>query len=126
MLQQPLTIISVLLGAIFFSLQMVKRFKWAEKLSAVLWIIFTSALASNLGLIPTNAPIYGELIDFTVPFAVCVILFTVNISDIRRAGRPMLVAFGLASLGTTYLTLRSPGSWHLSGMLKSAWTLRCC
>jgi len=100
MLQQPLSIIVVLLGAILFSLWMVNRYPWAEKLSAVLWIIFTSALASNLGLIPTDAPVYDTLIDFCVPFAVCVILFTVNISDVRRAGRPMLAAFGLASLGT--------------------------
>ena len=100
MLQAPLAIIAVLLGAIFFSLQMVKRFAWAEKLSAVMWVIFTSALASNLGLIPTDAPVYHGLIDFTVPFAVCVILFTVNLSDVREAGRPMLVAFALASVGT--------------------------
>ena len=100
MLREPLAIIAVLLGAIFFSLQMVNRFAWAEKLSAIMWIIFTSALASNLGLIPTDAPVYGALIDFTVPFAVCVILFTVNLSDVREAGRPMLVAFALASLGT--------------------------
>ena len=96
MIQQPLAILAVLLGAIFFSLRMVKRFAWAEKLSAVMWIIFTSALASNLGLIPTDAPVYGALIDFTVPFAVCVILFTVNLSDVRQAGRAMLVAFVLA------------------------------
>jgi uncharacterized membrane protein len=128
MLQLPLAIVSVLLGAIFFSLQMVKRFKWAEKLSAVLWIIFTSALVSNLGLIPTQSPLYGQLIDFTVPFAVCVILFTVNLSDIRRAGRPMLVAFGLATLGTIVgvvvasLTLEpfltdilGTNSWKLAG-----------
>ncbi len=100
MLQQPLAILAVLLGAIFFSLRMVKRYAWAEKLSAVMWIIFTSALASNLGLIPTDAPVYGALIDFTVPFAVCVILFTVNLSDVRQAGRAMLVAFALASVGT--------------------------
>ena len=128
MLQPPLAIISVLLGAIFISLQLVKRYKWAEKMSAVLLIIFTSALASNLGLIPTKAVVYGELIDFTVPFAVCVILFTVNLSDIRRAGRQMLVAFGLAALGSMVgvvvasLTLEpfltdilADNSWKLAG-----------
>ena len=100
MLRAPLAIIVVLLGAIFFSLWMVNRYPWAEKFSAVLWIIFTSALASNLDLIPTETPIYDALVDFCVPFAVCVILFTVNLSDVRQAGRPMLAAFGLASLGT--------------------------
>ena len=128
MLQLPLAIISVLLGTIFVSLQLVKRYKWAERVSAVLLILFISAVTSNLGLIPTQAAIYGDLIDFTVPFAVCVILFTVNLSDIRLAGRQMLVAFGLAALGSMIgvvvasLTLEpfltdilADNSWKLAG-----------
>ncbi len=100
MIQEPLAVVTVLLGAIFFSLRMVDRYGWAARLSAIIWIIFTSALCSNLGLIPTDAPVYGALIGFTVPFAVCLILFTVNLSDVRRAGGPMLAAFALASVGT--------------------------
>ncbi len=100
MIQEPLAVVAVLLGVIFFSLRMVNAYAWAERFSAIIWIIFTSALCSNLGLIPTDAPVYGALIDFAVPFAVCVILFTVNLSDVRKAGGPMLAAFALASLGT--------------------------
>ena len=100
MIQEPLSIAAVLFAVICFSLYMVKRFKWAERLSPILWILFTGALCSNLGLIPTNAPLYGELIDFSVPFAVCVILLTVHLKDVRKAGAPMLIAFCLASLGT--------------------------
>ena len=72
MIQEPLAIVAVLLGAVFFSLKMVDRYPWAERLSAIIWIIFTSALCSNLGLIPTDASVYDSLIDFAVPFAVCV------------------------------------------------------
>ncbi len=100
MIQEPLAVVAVLLGVVFFSLRMVHAYAWAERFSAIIWIIFTSALCSNLGLIPTDAPVYGALIDFAVPFAVCVILFTVNLSDVRKAGGPMLAAFALASLGT--------------------------
>ena len=100
MIQDPLAILSVLLGVMAFSLWMVHRYRWAERLSPIIWIIFTSALCSNLGLIPTDAPVYGTLIDFTVPFAVCLILFTVNLADVREAGTAMLAAFALASLGT--------------------------
>jgi uncharacterized membrane protein len=100
MIQEPLAVVSVLLGVIAFSLWMVHRYGWAERLSPIIWIIFTSALCSNLGLIPTDAPVYGVLIDFTVPFAVCLILFTVNLADVREAGTAMIAAFALASLGT--------------------------
>ncbi len=128
MIQEPLAVVAVLLGVIFFSLQMVSRYAWAERFSAIIWIIFTSALCSNLGLIPTEAPIYGGLIDFAVPFAVCVILFTVNLSDVRKAGGPMLAAFALASVGTVLGVLAASlmlepflakvlesGSWKLAG-----------
>ena len=70
MIQQPLAILAVLLGAIYFSLKMVNRFVWAERLSTIMWIIFTSAILSNVGLIPTDAPLNSKLIDFTVQFAV--------------------------------------------------------
>jgi len=100
MIQQPLAIVAVLLGAIYFSIWITGRFPWAERLSTVLWIIFTGALVSNLGLVPTDAPIYGSIVGFAVPFAVCVILFTVRLADVRDAGTPILVAFVLATLGT--------------------------
>ncbi len=100
MLEHPLEILAVLLGVITLSLRLVKRYPWAAKLSTILWVIFISAIASNLGLIPKDAPLYGSLIDFAVPFAVCVILFTVSLSDVRDAGGPMLAAFVLAALGT--------------------------
>lgn len=128
MLQSPIAIIAVLLGAIGFSLLMVNSFPWAKRLSAIIWVIFTSALLSNVGLIPTDAPVYGTLIDFAVPFAVCIILFTVNLADVKNAGLPMLAAFALASLGTVLgvatasLTLDPflaglipDGAWKLAG-----------
>jgi uncharacterized membrane protein len=99
-IQHPLAVAAVLLGAILFAVSMTRRFTWAARLSTVLWVIFTGALVSNLGLVPRDAPLYGSLVDFTVPFAVCVILFTVNLSDVRKAGRAVLAAFGLATIGT--------------------------
>lgn len=100
MISQPLAILAVLLFAIYLSLQLVKRYVWAERMSTILWIIFISAIFSNVGLIPTDASLYGSIIDFTVPFAVCVILLTVSLKEILKAGRAMLSAFVLASIGT--------------------------
>lgn len=128
MIQSPLAVFAVLLGTIFFSIQITARFAWARRLSPVLWIIFTSAIVSNLGLIPTDAPLYGTLVGVAVPFAVAVILFTVRLSDVRDAGTPMLAAFVLASIGTVLgvaaaslaldplLSRALPGeSWKLAG-----------
>lgn len=102
MIEHPLAVAAVLLGAILFAVSMTRRFTWAARLSTVLWVIFTGALVSNVGLVPKDAPLYGSLVDFTVPFAVCVILFTVNLSDVRKAGKAVLAAFGLATIGTVF------------------------
>lgn len=100
MIDDPLTIFAALLGAVFLSLKLVERYVWAQRASAVMVILFVTALMSNVGLIPTQAPVYNAVIGFSVPFAVCVILFTVNLADVVKAGRPMLAAFLLASIGT--------------------------
>jgi uncharacterized membrane protein len=100
MIDNPLALFAILLGSVFVSLKLVERYLWAERLSAVMVILFLTALISNVGLIPTQAPVYGTIIGFSVPFAVCVILFTVNLGDVVKAGKPMLAAFVLAALGT--------------------------
>ena len=100
MIQDPLGQFVVLLAVVWLSLFLTKRYAWAERFSAVLWILLLGALASNLGLIPTEAPLYGQLIGLAVPLAVSLILFKVDLGDLRTAGRPMIAAFVLAAIGT--------------------------
>jgi uncharacterized membrane protein len=100
MFDSSLTLFAVLLGAIFISLKLVERYVWAQRVSAVMVVLFITAVLSNVGLIPTQSPVYSDVIRFSVPFAVCVILLTVNLADVIKAGRPMLSAFVIASIGT--------------------------
>jgi len=100
MLQDPLAIVAILFVVIWISLKLVDRYRWAEKLSDVMLILFLGAVASNTGLIPTDAPIYSDLVDFSVPFAVCVILFKVNLADLKNACKAMIVAYISAVIGT--------------------------
>ena len=100
MLKEPIAITAVLMGVVFVSVKVAERYAWANKMSSVMWMLFLSATASNLGLIPTDAPLYSQLIGFAVPFAVCLVLFTVNLGDLKNAGAPMLVAFVVAAIGT--------------------------
>jgi uncharacterized membrane protein len=63
-------------------------------------ILFLAGLISNLGLFTARSAFYDGLTGFTVPFAVCLILFTVNLEDLKRTGKPLLAAFAVACLGT--------------------------
>lgn len=99
-MQDTLGIFVILVAAIFLAVQLCERFPWAAKLSEVTWVLLLAALASNLGLIPLEHTLYEGLAGLTVPFAVCLILLEVRLGDLRRAGKAMGVAFGLASVGT--------------------------
>jgi uncharacterized membrane protein len=100
MITDSLQVIAVLLGVIFISVQFIDRFKWAAKLSPVLWILGLSAVVSNVGLIDKSLPLYGQINSFAVPFAVALILLQVKLSDFRKAGKAIMVAFLVACLGT--------------------------
>lgn len=100
MIEEPLPLAATFLGVVLLSVWLDAKYGWARKISPVVLILFLAGLLSNGGLITDRSPFYDALADFTVPFAVCLILFTVNLADLRRTGGPLLAAFAVACLGT--------------------------
>ena len=97
MIQDHFQLFIVLSGVILLCVYLEKRFEFARKISAVVLIMFVAAAVSNVGLIPDDSKLYGLLSDFTIPFAVCLVLLRVNLADFKKAGLPLLVAFLIAS-----------------------------
>ena len=98
---------------------------WLGKLPAGRWVggaiislLFGFAL-SNLGIIPSVAdgpPLYGQLISVGAPLTIFLLLLDARLQALRRAGLPMLVAFGIGSIGTligvaTAFWLTNAGDW---------------
>ncbi|NNK49550.1 MAG: DUF819 family protein, partial [Gemmatimonadetes bacterium] len=100
MIDQPVQLAAVFLGLVLLSVWLDARYAWARKISPVVLILFFAGLVSNVGFITDRSPFYEELAGFTVPFAVCLILFTVNLADLKRTGGPLLAAFAIACVGT--------------------------
>ncbi len=100
MIKNPNHLLAIFLGVIVLSVWLDAKYAWARKISPVLMIISLAGFVSNIGLITDSSPFYEELAGFTVPFAVCLILFTVNLKDLRRFGATLLAAFGVACIGT--------------------------
>jgi uncharacterized membrane protein len=99
-IEDPYHLTAVFLCLVLLSVWLDSRYAWARKISPVVMILFLAGLLSNIGLITDRSTYYDALADFTVPFAVCLILFTVNLADLKRAGGPLLVAFAVACVGT--------------------------
>jgi uncharacterized membrane protein len=100
MIEDPYQLTAIFLGVVLLSVWLDSRYAWARKISPVVMILFLAGVLSNIGLITDRSPFYDGLAAFTVPFAVCLILFTVNLADLRRVGGPLLAAFVIACAGT--------------------------
>jgi uncharacterized membrane protein len=100
MITDPFLLLLVFFGIVLLAVYLESKFVFARKLSPVLIILFVGALASNTGLITDSSPFYKTLVDYTVPFAVCIVLFRVNLGDFVKTGLPLLTAFVIACVGT--------------------------
>ncbi len=79
------------------------RQTWLRHLGSALLVILLTAVAANIGLIPTYADdiaVYTVVFGQVAPFSIFLLLLQVNLGGILRAGLPMLGMFGLGAAGT--------------------------
>ena len=70
-------------------------------IGTALLVIILTAIEANLNLIPTTeTPVYESIFAYLAPFALFLLLLSVNLKDLRQAGLPMLTMFLLGSVGT--------------------------
>ena len=100
MIHDPLNLFTVLTGVVLVSVLLDRRYKWAHNVSPVLLILVGAALSSNTGVITKASPLYNDVMDFTIPFAVCLVLFNVKLGDFKSTGLPLLAAFAIACIGS--------------------------
>lgn len=100
MVKDPFGLLVVFSGIVLLALFLSRKFTFARKLSPVILILTISAVFSNLGIVSDEANFCGLVIGFAVPFAVCLVLFKVKLSEFKYTGLAMFVAFAVASMGT--------------------------
>jgi uncharacterized membrane protein len=79
------------------------RFPSGRWLGGAIISLILGMLLANIGLIPTVSsapPLYEYLVAVGAPVAIFLLLLDVRLNALKRAGLPMLVAFGIGSLGT--------------------------
>jgi uncharacterized membrane protein len=82
---------------------------WGQKLGGPLVLLAISMAASNLGLIPYSAPIYGTIAGILVPVAIPLLLMRADMKAIFTESGPMLLAFVIAATATVVGAL--VGAW---------------
>ena len=115
MLNDPIYILAVLSLNVFLSEWLV-RHSFCRHFGTALLVIVLTAVAANLGVIPSStvgSPVYDGVFDYVAPLAIFWLLLQVSIRDILKAGTPMLVMFLIGAMGTLVGVL--VGMWAING-----------
>lgn len=99
---EPLYVATVLCLLIAFAEWLSHR-KHFRFLGSALIVILAAAVLANLRILPSsrNAPaLYDGVFNYIAPLAIFFLLLDVKLKDLRKAGLPMLVLFGIGAAGT--------------------------
>jgi len=98
LITNPLGIMAIIMLTPAFFIWLEKRTKWKifEYLPPIVWIFIVPIVWSNIGLIPSQAPIYKEFKSFAVPLFIVLMLLDV---DIRNTLKVALRATGVMLFG---------------------------
>ena len=109
MIDNPVYVLTVLCLMVILAVYAGKT-RIGSKLGAALLVILFTAIAANLGLIPSasnSIPLYDGIFTYLAPISIFYFLLGVNLRSIKRAGSPMIVLFLLGSLATALGILAS-------------------
>lgn len=131
MITDPTHIFLILAAIVFLSVWLERRYSLIRSLSAALTGILLGMLLSNIGLLPGESPTYDYLMGPGVNLGIALILLSVDLRSILKAGPNMLAAFGIGAVGTAagavvgglmLSGLVGPETWKLAGQFTGTYT----
>lgn len=91
---------AVIVGWAAVSIYLEQRYRWASKVSGAIIALLGALILANLGVIPTDSPVYDIIWGYVVLLAVPIMLFKADLRKIwRESGRTFLVLH-IAAVGT--------------------------
>ena len=102
MTDQPLYVLAMLCLSVLICEYLV-RTTFLKHLSTALLVIFFVALLANFGIVPSasrGSVVYNGIFAYLAPLSIFFLLLDVNLASVRRAGKPMLILFGVGIIGT--------------------------
>lgn len=124
MIADPAAVFFVLAGVVAASIWLENRWNAFRALGSALVGILLAMVLSNTGVLPDESPAYAFLGGPGVSAGIVLILLTVDVRSVLRAGPSMLVAFFIGAVGTaigaaaaTLLLAEAigPETWKLAG-----------
>ncbi|HPC39097.1 MAG TPA: DUF819 family protein [Exilispira sp.] len=89
-----------LIVAAFLSIFLEQKYKWASKVSGAIIALIFGLLATNLKIVPTDAPVWDAVWDYILPIAVTLLLFQADMRKILKESGRLFGIFNISAVGT--------------------------
>ncbi len=131
MIEDPFAVFLALSAVVFVAVQLERHVGVFRSLGAALVGILLAMLLSNIGFLPGTSPTYEFLMGTGVNLAIALILLSVDLGSVLKAGSGMLAAFGIGALGTAVGAITGglllsglvgPETWKLAGQFTGTYT----
>ena len=101
-IHNPIYVAGMLCIFLFISVWLGK-YSWGRTVGSPILIILITALAANIGLVPTvteGNPVYDGIFLYLAPLGIFITLLEVDLKSLKNAGLPILLMFLLGAAGT--------------------------
>lgn len=103
---------TILLVIAAVSIYLEQTYRWAAKISGAIIGLLIAATLSNVGIIPTDAPVYDTIWNYVVPLAIPMLLFQCDLKQIWKESGRLVIIFLISSLGTVFGALMGYAALH--------------
>lgn len=124
LIQEPMSVLAFLaflVAVIFWLSQRDKLKKLFEYLPPVIFVYFVPMLTTTAGITPADSPVYGWLTRYLLPFALFLLMISVDLRSVAKLGG---VALFMVLAGTLGIVIGGPISYMVFGgfLGPDAWT----
>lgn len=129
MSESSIALAAILLWIVASTRWLEARLGFVKKITSAVVCTLSGMLLANIGVIPHRAPLYQEVFDIAVPYAIVLVVIGSSLSELRRAGPRLAGAFALAGIGTAlgglvgglvFASRIGGESWKLAGQFVGA------
>ena len=129
MISDPVLLLAFMFLVVAFTRELEERVKPIQKISSAVVCTLLGITFANLGVIPHTSATHEAIFTFAVPYAIVLVIIGTDMRELARAGRPMIMAFLFAGLGSFAGGLLAgvfmsgwvgPETWKLSGAFSGA------
>ena len=83
---------AVLIGIVAFGIWS-ERTRIGRRLTGTIVVLLSALFLSNIGVIPTSAPVYGTVMGNFIPLGLALLLLRVDLKTLRAEAGPTLTIF---------------------------------